>query len=115
MGKAGRRCLDELLGRVRSELSPDIVLVNGENAAGGFGLTKKIYDAFTETLGIDAITMGNHWHDQREIYQFMDTAERLVLPANMANIEHEHLGLKVLRAKSGVEFAVINVIGKAFM
>lgn len=115
MGKPGRRCLEGLLGRAREELSPDIVLVNGENAAGGFGLTKKIYDQFVGPLAIDCVTMGNHWADKREIYQFMDSADRLVLPANMANVENEAAGLKILRAKSGVEFAVINVLGRAFM
>lgn len=115
MGKAGRRCLEVLLPRAHAEFSPDLILVNGENAAGGFGLTKKIYDQFVGPLGIDCVTMGNHWHDKREIYTFMETADRLVLPANMANVEREGAGLKILRTKKGVEYAVVNVIGKAFM
>jgi metallophosphoesterase (TIGR00282 family) len=115
MGKAGRRALERLLPRARGEFAPDVVLVNGENAAGGFGLTEKIYDAFHANLGIDAVTMGNHWHDKREIFDFAPRAERLVLPANMGNVEREELGLKILTAKSGVRFAVINLIGRAFM
>jgi metallophosphoesterase (TIGR00282 family) len=115
MGKAGRRCLDKLLAKARAEHRPDIVIANGENAAGGFGLTRKIYDQLTGGLGIDAVTMGNHWHDKREIYDFMDSAERLVLPANMANVDREELGLKILTAGNGTPFAVINLIGKAFM
>ncbi len=64
MGKAGRRCLDLMLGDAREKWSPDIVIVNGENAAGGFGITKKIYDQFVGKFEIDAITTGNHWHDK---------------------------------------------------
>ena len=115
MGKAGRRCLERLLPTIRTEHQPDVVIVNGENAAGGFGLTEKIYKSFIESYGIDAVTMGNHWHDKREIFDFMRQADRLVLPANMGNVEREEQGLKLLTAKSGVRFAVINCIGRAFM
>lgn len=115
MGKAGRRCLDRLLPKARAEYRPDIVIANGENAAGGFGLTKKIYDEMTGSLGIDCVTMGNHWHDKREIFEFMHTADRMVLPANMANVEREDSGLRIITAKSGQSFAVVNLIGKAFM
>lgn len=115
MGKAGRQCVEQLLPRIRSTYSPDIVLVNGENAAGGFGLTKKIYDQLVGPLGVDCVTMGNHWHDKREIYEYLPRADRLVLPANMANVAREELGLKILTSQSGVSFAVINLIGRAFM
>lgn len=114
MGKPGRRALEVLLPKARERFSPDIVLVNGENAAGGFGLTRKVFDGFVGDLGIDAVTMGNHWHDKREIYDFMDH-ERIVLPANMGNVDREMLGLRVLRAKNGTRFAVVNVVGRAFM
>ena len=115
MGKAGRRCLEATLPRIREEFKPDIVVINGENAAGGFGLTKKIHDRFIDILQVDAITMGNHWHDKREIYNFMDTANRMVLPANMANVSDIRSGLRIVESHSGVSFAVINLIGKAFM
>ena len=115
MGKAGRLCLDAMLPRLRLEHAPDIVLVNGENAAGGFGLTEKVYKGFIEGNGVDAVTMGNHWHDKREIYDYFPRADRLVLPANMGNVEREDMGLKIITAKNGVRFAVMNVIGRAFM
>lgn len=114
MGKAGRRCLEKHLGPLRQSLGADFVLVNGENAAGGFGLTKKIFDEFTEKWSVDCVTMGNHWHDKREIYQFADTAQRLVLPANMGNVQEQN-GLRIIRAPNGVEVAVINLIGRVFM
>ena len=115
MGKAGRQALDKLLPKARAEFAPDLVLVNGENAAGGFGLTEKIYDAFVDTLGIDCVTMGNHWHDKREIYDFLPRAEKLVLPANMGNVDDETRGLRILTTKGGTRFAVMNLIGRAFM
>ncbi len=115
MGKAGRLCLERLLPKIREIHTPDFVLVNGENAAGGFGLTKKIYDQFVGPYGIDAITMGNHWHDKREIYEFGPKAERLILPANMGNVDHEGMGLKILTSKGGERVAVMNLIGRTFM
>jgi 2',3'-cyclic-nucleotide 2'-phosphodiesterase len=115
MGKAGRRCLDQLLDKAREKWNPNIIVVNGENAAGGFGLTKKIYDQFTGKFAIDAITMGNHWHDKREIYEYFQNTDRLVLPANMSNVDRVEDGLRVITAQDGTRFAVINLIGKAFM
>jgi metallophosphoesterase (TIGR00282 family) len=115
MGKAGRNCLDQLLKPIRGEYRPDIVLINGENAAGGFGITHKIYEQFVQTMSIDCITMGNHWSDKREIIGLFDRLDKMVLPGNMANVTDERNGLKILRAPNGVSFAVINLIGLAFM
>jgi len=115
VGKAGRQSLEHFLPRLRDEFSPDIVLANGENAAGGFGLTRKVFDLLTGSMGIDCITMGNHWHDKREIYDFCEKEDRLVLPANMSNCDDTKHGLKILKSRSGVSFAVVNLIGKAFM
>lgn len=115
IGKAGRKALAKLLPLARETFKPDIVIVNGENAAGGFGLTKKIYDQFINNFGIDCVTMGNHWHDKPEIHNFAPTAERLVLPANMMNVGDNALAFRVLQTADGTPFAVINLIGKAFM
>ncbi len=115
MGKAGRRCLEHFLPKLRAEFNPDIVVVNGENSAGGFGMTRKVYDGFVNDLGIDAVTMGNHWHDKREIYSYMDHVDRMILPANMANVDREDRGLRILKSKNGEPFAVMNLLGKAFM
>lgn len=115
MGKPGRKALAKLLPTARERFAPDIVLVNGENAAGGFGLTKKIYDQLTTSFGVDCVTMGNHWHDKPEIHSFAPTAERLVLPANMMNVGDNRLAFRILQSAKGPSFAVINLIGKAFM
>lgn len=115
VGKAGRRCVARILPHIRKEFDPHIVLCNGENAAGGFGLTKKVYEELSTKQGIDAITMGNHWHDKREIYEFGPKMPNLVLPGNMENVETLGEGLKILTSASGQRYAVINLIGRAFM
>ena len=115
MGKAGRRCLDNLLPRAKEQFSPDVIIANGENSAGGFGITKKVFDQFTNEFGIDCITMGNHWADKPEVHELIRHTERMVLPANMPNVKDETKGVTVLKSKSGVNFAVANVLGKAFM
>ncbi len=115
MGKPGRKALAKLLPIARQEFAADIVICNGENAAGGFGLTKKIYQQFIDTFQIDCVTMGNHWHDKPEIHGFAPTAERLVLPANMMNVDRLQAAYRVLTSRSGQSFAVINLIGRAFM
>ncbi|NRA64292.1 MAG: YmdB family metallophosphoesterase [Pseudobacteriovorax sp.] len=115
VGKAGRQALAKSLPLIRERIDPDIVIVNGENAAGGFGITKKIYKQFIENFSIDCVTTGNHWHDKREIFEFLPQAERLVVPANMSNVESIEMGYKILEDRNGNPFAVINLIGNAFM
>jgi metallophosphoesterase (TIGR00282 family) len=114
MGRPGRASLEEGLKRVRGERAVDFVVVNGENAAGGFGITKKIFDDFVGRLEIDCITTGNHWMDKREIYDFLDH-DRLVVPANMYNVDDIKQGHRVVTSKSGVQVGVINLIGRIFM
>lgn len=115
IGKPGRQALAKLLPLARREFNVDVVICNGENAAGGFGITKKIYHQFVDNFGIDCVTMGNHWHDKPEIHSFAPQAERMVLPANMMNVDRLQAGYRVLVSKSGHSFAVINLIGRAFM
>jgi metallophosphoesterase (TIGR00282 family) len=115
MGKAGRNALQAGLARVRAMTTPHITIINGENAAGGFGLTRKIFDSFIQQHGVDCVTMGNHWHDKREILEWADREDRLVLPANMMNCQDDLHGLRLLRSQNGTEYAVVNLIGRAFM
>lgn len=115
MGKAGRRCLDRLLPKVRQEFSPDLVIANGENAAGGFGLNDKVFKQMTEQYQIDCITMGNHWQDKKEIHEVLMHTDKVVLPANMGTVTHEERGLRILQTKAGLSYAVVNMLGVAFM
>ena len=80
-GRSGRAVLCEHLPRLRSEMGLNFVVVNGENAAQGFGITEKICKQFYEA-GVDAITTGNHVWDQREIISYINGDPRLLRPHN---------------------------------
>ncbi len=81
VGGPGRRGLDAALPRLRERLEPDLVIANGENAAGGVGITERTA-ADIHAAGADVITTGNHVYRQREAYSYLDTDERIVRPAN---------------------------------
>ena len=81
VGRSGREVVRNHVPGLRGDLNIDFVIVNGENAAGGFGITRKICDEFFEA-GIDVITTGNHVWDQREVFTFIDNEDRLLRPCN---------------------------------
>jgi 2',3'-cyclic-nucleotide 2'-phosphodiesterase len=81
VGGLGRRTLAALLPGIRDAHQPDFVVVNGENSAGGVGITQKTARELFET-GADAITLGNHAYRHREVYELLDREERIVRPAN---------------------------------
>jgi 2',3'-cyclic-nucleotide 2'-phosphodiesterase len=81
VGGMGRRTLAALLPEIRDAHKPDFVVVNGENSAGGVGITQKTARALLE-MGADAITLGNHAYRHREVYELLDREERIVRPAN---------------------------------
>lgn len=112
IGRTGRNALKRFLPEVLEKYRPDFIALNGENAAGGFGLTKKVYDELIN-LGIDVITSGNHIFDKKEIFQFIDQEERLLRPANYPP-QAAGRGYGVYE-KSGKKIAVINLMGRAFM
>ena len=91
----------------------EFVIVNGENAAGGFGITKKICEEFYD-LGVDAITTGNHVWDQREIIQHIEKDSRLIRPCNFAK-NTPGRGYGVYQLKSGTKIIVVNVMCRLFM
>ena len=115
MGRPGRVALAKALPAVRKQYNPDFLIINGENAAGGYGLSKKIFKFFIEDLGIDCITMGNHWHDNREIFEILGHTEKIVLPGNMSNVNDEKSGVRMFKSRDGQNIAVSNLIGRVFM
>ena len=82
VGRAGRARLVEQLPELRAELALDAIIVNGENAAGGFGITPSICREFYDA-GTDVITTGNHVFDQRELVGYIGEDRRLIRPLNM--------------------------------
>ncbi len=108
----GRRALRRLLPGLREELGLDFVVVNGENAAGGVGITAKtageIFDA-----GADVITLGNHTYRHREVYGYLDAEPRIVRPANFLPSQPGH-GTCVVE-RDGVSLGVVNLSGNLHM
>ncbi|WP_371347583.1 TIGR00282 family metallophosphoesterase [Ancylobacter sp. IITR112] len=113
VGRPGRQVVQEHLPRLRREWALDFVVVNGENAAGGFGITEAIYEEFLEA-GADAVTLGNHAFDQREALVFIERAPRLVRPANYP-AGTPGRGAALIEANNGAQVLVVNMMGRAFM
>ena len=108
VGKSGRKALESILPNLRQEEKIDFVVANGENAAGGFGLTPEIAEAIFDS-GVDVITSGNHIWDQREIFPSLDGELPIIRPANYPSAAP---GKGVVRI-GGI--AVINLQGRVFM
>jgi 2',3'-cyclic-nucleotide 2'-phosphodiesterase len=108
----GRRTLAALLPALRDEHQPDFVVVNGENAAGGVGITRKTARELLE-LGVDAITLGNHAYRHREVYGYLDDEPRIVRPANYPKGSPGR-GHTVVES-NGVRLGVINLSGQVFL
>ncbi len=115
VGKPGRDCFRQLLSELREEYNPDLLVVNGENIAGGFGLTEKIVKTLFEDYKVDVITTGNHWCDKTEIQTFGVNYPRMLLPANMYNVPSYKRGYYIGKTRTNLNYAVINLIGQAFM
>ncbi|MET0513281.1 MAG: TIGR00282 family metallophosphoesterase [Thermoleophilaceae bacterium] len=112
VGGIGRRTLAALLPGLRERHRPDFVVVNGENAAGGVGITKKTARELLE-LGADAITLGNHAYRHREVYEYLDTETRVIRPANYPKGSPGR-GHTVVET-DGKRLGVINLSGQVFL
>jgi metallophosphoesterase (TIGR00282 family) len=113
VGRAGRNAVCERLPAMKADLTPDFVIVNGENAAGGFGITEQIFQDLRDA-GADAITTGNHVWDQREALVFITRQSRLIRPLNFPP-GTPGAGAGLFRAANGAEVLVLNVMGRVFM
>jgi metallophosphoesterase (TIGR00282 family) len=108
VGRAGRRALRDLLPGLREELAPDFVIVNGENAAGGIGITpKEANELFA--LDVDAITLGNHTYRHREVWPYLESEQRIVRPYNFLPGQPGR-GVTVVE-RGGVALGVVNLSG----
>ena len=113
VGRSGRTVVSERLPGLILDWKLDLVVVNGENAAGGFGITEAIYRELIEA-GADAITLGNHAWDQREALVFIERAPLLVRPANFPRGTPGR-GAALVDTKTGKRALVVNAIGRVFM
>jgi metallophosphoesterase (TIGR00282 family) len=108
----GRRTVAAVLPALRDEHQPDFVVVNGENAAGGVGITRKTAEELLG-LGADAITLGNHAYRHREVYEYLDREPRIIRPANFPKGSPGR-GHTVVEA-NGLRLGVINLSGQVFL
>jgi metallophosphoesterase (TIGR00282 family) len=113
IGKPGRDGAAAELPRLKAALKPDLIIANGENAAGGFGLTRAIAEEFF-AMGIDVISTGNHWADQKEILTYIDNEDRILRPANYPKGTPGR-GANLYKTPDGRSVLVINVMGRVFM
>jgi 2',3'-cyclic-nucleotide 2'-phosphodiesterase len=113
VGRSGRIAVSEHLPQMIRDWSLDLVVVNGENAAGGFGITEAIYQELIDA-GADAITLGNHAWDQREALVFIERAPRLVRPANFPSGAPGR-GSALVDTRKGGRALIVNAIGRVFM
>ena len=120
-GSAGRRIVREHIGHVREAHNVELTVINAENAAGGFGVTPQIAEELFD-LGADVLTTGNHVWDKRELLDYLSSvpadsqqrARRVLRPANMLP-KLPGYGVFEGTTDSGVDFAVVDLMGKVFM
>lgn len=114
IGKPGRLALDKVLPQIRDDRGVDLVTANGENLAGGMGLTTSTAQALYDA-GVDVITSGNHIWDKREIVPALDRDERILRPLNYGSAGVPGRGWGVFHAHDGTEVTVVNAQGRSAM
>ena len=113
MGRSGRYSLRDHLPQAITDNNIDFVIANGENAAGGFGITESICNELY-SYGVNVITTGNHLWDQKEITNYIDKDQNLLKPYNFAE-GSPGLGFNIYELDNKEKIAVINIMGNLFM
>jgi hypothetical protein len=113
VGRTGRRAVLDQLPSIRRRLAADFVVINGENAAGGYGITTRIAEELY-AAGADCVTTGNHVWDQRELLGTIDQDDRLLRPANFP-AGTPGRGVALLTARDGRRVLVANLMARLFM
>jgi len=112
VGRAGRRSVRLFLDKIKKEYEVDFVISNGENSAGGFGITKKVAEELYG-YGIDFFTMGNHTWDNKDIFKFIDEESRLIRPLNFPE-QNPGRGWQTIELNSK-KITIVNLIGQVYM
>ena len=113
VGRSGRKAVLEMLPRLRERYRLDFVVANGENAAGGFGITEDILEELLDG-GVDIVTLGNHAFDQKEALVFIERQQRLLRPINFPPGTPGR-GAALVKARTGEDVLVVNAMGRVFM
>ena len=114
IGKPGRHAAERFLPALREEMAADLVIANGENLAGGMGLTISTAHALFDA-GVDVITSGNHIWDKREILPELEREERILRPINYGDRDVPGRGWGLFHAREGTELTVVNAQGRTYM
>lgn len=112
VGSLGRDTLATYLPKMKQKFHPQVTIVNGENAAAGRGITEKIYKTFLQN-GVDVVTLGNHSWDNKDIFNFIGDAKKMIRPANFPEGTPGQ-GLVFVKVNQ-LELAIINLQGRVFM
>lgn len=113
VGSSGRAAVYDAIPKLRAKYALDFLIVNGENAAGGFGITEKIFNDLLDA-GADVVTLGNHAFDQKEALVFIERAPQLLRPVNYPE-RVPGKGAGLFKARNGAEVLVMNAMGRVFM
>lgn len=112
VGSLGREAISEYLPKLKKAYHPQVTIANGENAASGRGITEKIYKKLLQD-GVDVVTLGNHTWDNRDIFEFIGDAKKMIRPANFSD-ETPGKGMVFVKVNQ-LELAVINLQARTFM
>jgi 2',3'-cyclic-nucleotide 2'-phosphodiesterase len=112
VGSTGRRVIRSMLADLRTELGADFVVVNGENASGGIGITPKHADELF-SAGVDVITLGNHTYRHREVWPYLEERREILRPANF--LASQPGRGTALVERDGITLGVVNLAGNLYM
>ncbi|OQC50403.1 MAG: hypothetical protein BWX57_00231 [Tenericutes bacterium ADurb.Bin024] len=113
VGRLGRETLAHFVPLLQAEHEFDLIIANGENTTHGRGLSKKHYNELTQ-LGVDVITLGNHFDDRPELQTYIEEVRNLVRPLNLID-NYPGEGSIVFTTKKGIKIRITNILGQAFM
>jgi len=113
VGRPGRDALEKHLPGLKKEFNLDFIVVNAENAAGGFGVTQRVADQLFK-IGCDVLVLGDHVWDKREFVDYLMANNRVIRPANFPK-EVPGFGWSVVSANSGQKIGIISLLGRVFM
>ena len=113
VGRSGRKAVTEAIPVLRERYNLDFVIVNGENAAGGFGITESILEDLIDA-GADAVTLGNHAFDQKDTLVYIERQPRLIRPLNFPKGTPGR-GAGLFKARNDADVLVINAMGRVYM
>lgn len=114
LGRSGRKIIKKILPTLKKSAHLDFVTINGENLAGGFGITSKIYDEM-KCAGVDAFTMGNHWKDKADVHNIRKNHKDLILPQNLNGISDIDKAPAFFLPERNKSVNIINLMGNFAM